>query len=256
MVDGYGVSNSDGDCNGDGVEDLEFNDHVLIESEAAGRLLAFRSVIVKVCPTELWLGLASPDRRLESLGRGQTVRLTVARQGAALLGQSVFLRALGESRSRVFAVVRPEVFGRVQRRAHVRYEIDLPVQFRHLDPATWTPRGKGASGTTVNLSPGGLLLRTDASVAVGEELELTLPLSGGDRISTTDRVIRVLRPPEPAPGGTAEPQRAEVAVQFTRITAIDRDWIVRFVLATEHRRREAALRHMPVSLPIDAPGRN
>jgi c-di-GMP-binding flagellar brake protein YcgR len=228
------------DGSDDNGSDLAIQDHVLVEAVVAGRLLSLRTVMVKVCPTELWLGLASPDRRLEALREGRELRLTVARSDTALLGRSEFLRALGESRSRVFAVARPDAFERAQRRNYVRYEIDLPVRFRHLDPVTAEPRGRSATGTTVNVSPGGLLLRTDAAVAVGEDLDLVVPLSGGDRISTTDRVIRVRETSAFAPGDSGPTRATEVAVEFTRITAIDRAWIVRHVLATEQRRREAA----------------
>jgi hypothetical protein len=39
--------------------------------------------------------------------------------------------------------------------------------------------------------------------------------------------------------GQLEP--AEAAVKFTRITTLDQDRIVRLILLTEHRRREAAM---------------
>jgi c-di-GMP-binding flagellar brake protein YcgR len=158
----------------------------------------------------------------------QTVRLTVARTGAALLGRSGFLRPLGGSKSRVFALVRPGVLERVQRRAHVRYHIDVPIIFRRLDPVTRQPWGRASSETTVNVGPGGLLFDTEALLGVGDELDLALPLSGGDRISTLGIVTRVRGP-------------SEVAVRFTRVTSVDQERIVRFVLLTEHRRREAAL---------------
>jgi c-di-GMP-binding flagellar brake protein YcgR len=219
--------------------DLAIHDNVLVEADVAGRPASFSTVLLKVCPTELWLGLASPDRRLDAIRLGRAVGLSVARPGAALVGTSEFLRAMGGSRSRVFAVRRPESLNLIQRRAHPRYVVDLPVRFRHIDSATWQPRGKSNAGTTVNLSPGGMLLRTDASVDVGEKLDVMLPLSVGNRISTTDRVIRVgprLGAPSDDP---AHPQVVEVAVEFTRITAIDQEWIVRYALLTEHRRRHA-----------------
>jgi PilZ domain len=224
---------------GAGVGSLAIQDRVLVEAELSGRPVFFNAVLVRACPTELWFGLVSADRRLESIRLGRPVRLSVARPGAALVAGSEFLRAMGGSRSRIFAVRRPPTFEVVQRRAHPRYEVDLPVRFRHIDPATWQPWGVSNAGMTVNLSPGGMLLRTAATVAVGDALDLMVPLSGGDRISTTDRVIRV----DLASGtGTGEPGPAQstvVAVEFTRITAIDREWIVRFVLHTERRRRES-----------------
>jgi c-di-GMP-binding flagellar brake protein YcgR len=226
--------------NGNRGDEVELNDRATAEAYVVGRLFSFRTVIVKVCETELWLGLGSPDRRLGSLRWGQTMRLAVVRQGTALMGTSEFLRPLGESRSRIFAVTRPLDFEPVQRRAYVRYEIDLPVRFRRLDPRTNEPRGRSGAGTTVNLSPGGLLLRTDAPVSVGDELDLSLPLSGGGRISTSDRVLRVMHRPPVTLVGREERPATEVAVEFIRITGFDREQIVRFVLAAEHRRREAA----------------
>jgi c-di-GMP-binding flagellar brake protein YcgR len=228
---------------------LEIQDHALVEAEIAGRSTAFRAVIVRVCETELWLGLASPDRRLETMRQNQPVRLTVARDGAALLGRSSFLRPLGGSKSRVFAIARPIVLERAQRRGYVRYPIDLPIHFRHIDPDTWEPRGKVATTVTKNLSPGGLLFVSDVPVSVGEDLDLTLPLSGWHRLSMSGVVKRVefvtlgndsLQPGRPAP--------TEAAVKFTRITTLDQDRIVRLILLTEHRRREYALAHQQAQI--------
>jgi c-di-GMP-binding flagellar brake protein YcgR len=222
--------------------DLEIQDRVLMEAEIAGRPTSFRAVIVRVCESELWLGMASPDRRLETMRPNQPVRLTVARNGAALLGRSDFLRPLGGSKSRVFAVDRPAVLERAQRRGHVRYPIDLPIQFRHIDPATWEPRGKVATTVTKNLSPGGLLFVSDIQVSVGDDLDLILPLSSWDRVSMSGVVKRIARrsaeSDSEAPG---QPELTEAAVKFTRITTLDQDRIVRLILLTEHRRRESAL---------------
>ncbi|MGD0018147.1 MAG: PilZ domain-containing protein [Candidatus Limnocylindrales bacterium] len=232
----------------DSVEnELAIQDRVLVEADLRDRPISFRAVIVRVCPTELWLGLASPDRRLETMRPNQKIRLSVARNSAALLGQSDFLRPLGDSKSRVFAVARPTVLERVQRRGYVRYPIDLPIYFRHVDPATWEPRGKAASTVTRNLSPGRLLFVSNAAVSVGDDLDLTLPLSGGDRVSMNGVVRRLGRGTDDGESGPhGQPNHAEVAVMFTRITSLDQDRIVRLILLTEHRRREAATAGMPL----------
>lgn len=221
--------------------ELSIQDHVQADTQIAGRPVAFHAVLVKVCERELWLGLTSPDRRIEQVRLGRPMRLSIARRGTALVGSSEFLRAMGGSRSRVFAVRRPEALETVQRRSSARLEVGLPVRFRQIDAGTWLPRGRSSAGTTVNVSSGGLLLRTDAALAVGQDLDLMLPLSGGDRISTTDRVVRVGPASTPAEVESGRPANIEVAVRFTRITAIDKEWIVRFMLLTEHRRRESLL---------------
>lgn len=221
--------------------DLAIQDRALVEVEIAGRPISFRSVIVRICEEELWLGLASPDWRLESMRPDQPVRLTIARDGAALLARSFFLRPLGGGRSRVFAVERPVALERVQRRGYVRYPIDLPVHFRHVDHATWEPRGKVATTVTKNLSPGGVLFSSDVPVSVGDDLDLTLPLSGWDRLSMSGVVRRVTAGAASPSWRPGQPEPTEAAVKFTRITTLDQDRIVRLILLTEHRRREAAL---------------
>jgi hypothetical protein len=86
-----------------------------------------------------------------------------------------------------------------------------------------------------------LLLESDASLDVGDELDLTLPLSGEDRVSMFGVVTRVHGAPEAPSDQGGQPGRTRAAVKFTRITAVDQDRIVRYILITEHRRREAAL---------------
>jgi hypothetical protein len=234
-------------------EELVIGDRVLAEADIYGRTISFRAVIVKVNPDELWLGLASPDKRLDALRENHTLLLTIARANAGLLGQSGFLRLLGGSKSRIFAVVRPAALERVQRRAYVRYQIDLPLNFRHLDPATREPRGRASLGIAINVGPGGLLFTTEAGPQLGEELDVTLPLVGSDRVSMIALVTRVRGSEEGAPAPGCESVRSEVAVRFTRITAVDQDRVVRFILMTEHRRREAALREPPAPVASAPP---
>jgi c-di-GMP-binding flagellar brake protein YcgR len=222
--------------------DLAIGDRVLVETDLYGHAVSFRSVLARICPTELWLGLGSPDRRIETIGPDQKLQLTIARTGAALVSRSTFLRPLGGGKSRVFAVVRPNVLERVQRRSYVRYQIDLPVHVRHLDPDTWEPRGKLATTITKDLSPGGLSFVSDAAINLGDDLDLTLPLSGLDRLTMNGVVKRLARQNDrgdSVPG--IQPHYTEVAVKFTRITSLDQDRIVRIILLAEHRRRQAAM---------------
>ena len=234
-------------------DELVIGDRVLVEADIYGRTISFRTVIVKINPDELWLGMSTPDHRLETLRDNHTLQLTIARTGGAMLGQSGFLRPLGGSKSRIFAVVRPGFLEVVQRRAHLRYQLDLPIHFRHVDAATREPRGKAAPGTTINVSPGGLLFVTETAPEMGEELDMTLPLAGQDRVSMIGLVTRVRGANEGLAMPEGEPAQTEVAVRFTRITAVDQDRIVRFILITEHRRREAALREPPAPVPAPAP---
>ena len=158
------------------------------------------------------------------------VRLTVPRDEAALVSRSRFLRPLDGSKTRVFAVAWPGVLELLQRRAHVRYGFDWPIHFRRLDPVTREPRGKAASGATINISAGGLLFESDTPPGVDEELALTLPLLGGDPVKMDGVVVRVRAADAEGSGPDGGHPRTEVAVKFTRITALDQKRLVRFVL--------------------------
>ena len=97
---------------------------------------------------------------------------------------------------------------------------------------------------TKNLSPGGLLFASEAPVSVGDELDMTVALSGIDRVSMSGVVRRLglaadWNVNDGSYGLTARRRQTEVAVAFTRITSLDQDRIVRLILLTEHRRREA-----------------
>jgi c-di-GMP-binding flagellar brake protein YcgR len=216
-------------------------DRVLVEAEPYGRAPSYRAMVLRVCPTELWLGLLAPDRHIETLAVDHRIRLTRVGAGAAVLGTSRFLRLLDGGRSRVFAVERPAMLEPTQRRRYVRYPVDVPVRFRQLDPATFQPRGRTATTVTRDLSPGGLRFVTDAAINVGDDLDMTLPLSGMDHVSMNGVVKRVDETTDS--GGSisrGQGDTTEVAVQFTRITSLNQERIVRLIMVAEQRRRIAA----------------
>jgi hypothetical protein len=241
------MSDSDGD--------LILQDRVLVEIDLRGQVIGFRTVVAKIRFSELWLGLQSPDSRLEKLEERQPVHLTVARQGWALTGNSMFLRHLGPSRSRLFAVVRPLEFTKVQRRAYGRIGIERPVFVRRLDPVVSEPRGRSYTGSTINLSPRGALFEAALPVKVDEELDLTFALSATERISATARVIRAV-PAQQEPGAAAgDESRSEVAVEFESISAADEQLVIRHILQANRRKREMAIRADPnVGQPGAVPG--
>jgi c-di-GMP-binding flagellar brake protein YcgR len=225
---------------------LALLDRVLLETDIDGLPVSLRPVVVRICPTELWLGLASPDGRLEEMRPDQAVQLTVTHGGAAVMSESRFIRPLDGNNMRVFSVEWPGVPSPIQRRAHVRYQFDWPIHFRRLDPATREARGKPAAGTTINVSAGGLLFESDAHFDLDEELELTLPLSGGAEVRVLGVVVRLQEVDEERSSRDGDSHGTEAAVKFTRITAVDQERIVRFILLTEHRRREAGTRALQV----------
>jgi hypothetical protein len=216
---------------------IALQDHVLVETEVGGHSVGFRAVVVRINPDELWLGLTTPDRRLERVEPGGDVRLTAGRASGALLARSSFIRHLGESRCRIFAIAPAQAAELVQRRSQARVDVDLGLHLRRFDLATGELRGKGAAGATLNAGPGGLLLQTDMALAVGDDLDVSVSISAGDRISAGARVTRVGEQPGSVEG---EPCPTRAAVKFTRITAVDQQRILRLCMLVEHRRQVAA----------------
>ena len=221
-------------------EELEIaiRDRVVFEGDVRGRLVSLPSLVVRVAEEELWLGLPEPEPSLLLFRVEQPVRLMLNEDGGTRLGRSVFLRTLAGDPPRIVAVSRPAAFELLQRRQHSRYELDAPIRFRQLDPLTKEPRGRSATASTVNVSLGGILMRTPVPVSVGDEVDVTLPLGGGNHISAGNRVVRVrVLPTANIPG---QPLVMEVGTRFTRITSADQDLLLRMALAADRRRRLSA----------------
>jgi c-di-GMP-binding flagellar brake protein YcgR len=217
---------------------IALRDHLVVEGSVRGCSVALDALVVRVGDVDLWLGMPEPDAIVSYFHSGQPLRLVVPTDGGAMLGESAYLKRLAGDPPRVFAVERPVELVAVQRRVHHRFDLETPVRFRRLDPITKEARGSAAPASAVNVSLGGMLLRTAAHVAVGDEVEMTLPVGGDDRIATTNRVVRVRALPTPNVPG--QPFVLEVGTRFTRITAADQDMLVRMAIAADRRRRLAA----------------
>ena len=218
-------------------------DHVTVEAVLDDTLITIQSMLVSIKDDEIWLGLNVPDYRIGALGLRQSIALTVVRPGAALLGQSEFLRPLG-SQYRVFAVARPLEFECIRRRAQVRYPIELPVVFREIDRQSGEPRGRVAAATTINISSGGLLLDCLAPLAPEADLELAVALVAGEPLQIRASVAHVQE--RPTAEGTAP--HWEIGLQFTSITTVDQDRINRMILTTDLRKRGAQVASLASSV--------
>lgn len=220
--------------------EIAIRDRIVLEADVPAGPVSISSLVVKADDEELWLGVARPEPALTLFHSEQPIRLMVAEGAVSRLGRSVFLRTLAGDPPRIIAVSRPAEFELLQRRLHLRYDLDAPIRLRQLDPITKEPRGRSAAASAVNVSLGGMLVRTPAAVpvSVGDEVDMTLPLGGGDHISTGNRVVRVRVLPTPSVPG--QPFVMEVGTRFTRITSADQDLLLRMALAADRRRRLAA----------------
>jgi c-di-GMP-binding flagellar brake protein YcgR len=223
------------------------HDQVLVETDIDGRLVGFRAVVVNIGPTALWLGLVRSDSRLEQVRPGDPVSLTIRRGGAAMIGRTAFLSHLGSTQARLFSVEWPEGYLLVQRREHLRLDTEAPIRYVVVSQSETGGIGDEGSGSTRNISAGGLLFLVKApireTVSGGDALELHLQL-GRDVVMTEADVIRVEDATDVGPDGRplppvrpARPPRTLIAVRFEAISEGAQDCIVRHIFALQRMRR-------------------
>ena len=225
-------------------KDLSIHDEVLVETEVDGVAIRLPSFVTNALEKELWLALRLPDPRLVSIAEGQRVHLTFDR-GAALIVESEFLRRLGHSRlgeekSRVFAVRRPQGVDQVQRRAHVRVDLQRDIRIKSFGSLA-TEMG---AGRTVNIGAGGVQFTTEMPLMFGDQLRIALVLAPREIVIAGGPVVRIDEILAEVPPGTdvspAMPRMlTRVAVRFDKITEADQERISCHILAA-HRRRAAS----------------
>ena len=230
-------------------KDLSIHDEVLVETEIEGIAVHLPAFVTNVLPEELWLCIRSPDHRLLYLREHQRVHLTFDRDGA-LIADSEFLRRLNqrggmEEKSRVFAVSRPKGVDQIQRRAHVRADVDREVRIRSLS-ASGPEIG---AGRTVNLGAGGVQLTTPMVLRLGDQLRLAIVLAPRDIVIAGGPIIRIDSASDSTPG---EPNASgsRVAVRFDTIAEADQERISCFVLAL---RRQTPSTAEPAGADSDEP---
>jgi len=223
-------------------KDFSIHDEILVETEIDGVSVGLSAFVTNVLADELWLATRLPDPRLQSLEEGQPIHLTFDR-GGALIVESVFLRRLGHSRlgmekSRVFAVERPQGVESVQRRAHVRVDLERSVRIRALGSLGTEKMG---TGRTTNIGAGGVQFLTGMPLLFGEQLRLALVLTSRDIVVAGGTIVRIEDgdPPgsDPAPPRTRPSVRpSKVAVRFDKISEADQERITCHILSA-HRRK-------------------
>lgn len=214
-------------------------DQVLVEVQLDEHPVGLRAVVVNVQPGAIWLGLVRPNPLLERIRRNEPVRVTFRRDNAALVGDATFLAHLGSSRQRLFSVSRPANAQLVQRRAHLRADVERAIDVRVVSHGDSGSAGRSGSGRTRNICGSGLLFATDLELACHDQLEVTLTLASNDVAFAEAEVLRVDPIADaaiPRPGGS--PPRWLVAVRFLAISEVDQDRIVRHVFSLIRPRRD------------------
>jgi hypothetical protein len=231
------------------TKDLSIHDEVVVEAELDGDSFAMPAFVTNVLVDELWIASRLPEPRLAGLVEGQQIHLTFDR-GGALVVESVFLRRLGGTRlgtekSRVFAVRRPQGVDTVQRRAHVRIDLERTVRIRALGSLEVDKIG---TGRTINIGAGGVQFTTDMPLILGERLRLALVLTARDVVIAGGTIVRIEdgdgQPGEPAASGRETPRPSRVAVRFDKISEADQERITCHILSA-HRQRKAPSTPLP-----------
>ena len=188
-------------------KDLSIHDDVLVETEVDGIPISLPSFVTNVLDKELWLALRLPDPRLLRIEEGQRIHLTFDR-GGALIVESEFVRRLGGSsrmgteKSRVFAVRRPQGVDQVQRRAHVRVDLERDVRIKSFGALAADMVG---AGRTVNIGAGGVQFTTEMPLMFGDQLRVALVLTARDIVVAGGPVVRIDEIPAPVPPGSEAP---------------------------------------------------
>jgi hypothetical protein len=232
-------------------KDLAIHDELIVETEIGGAIVAMPAFITNVLAEELWLATRLPDPRLAGFVAAQPIHLSFER-GGALIVESVFLRRLGGTsrpgggsrlgmeKSRVFAVRRPLGVDTVQRRAHVRVDLERMVRIRSLGSLGAEQMGMGR---TINVGAGGVQFLTEMPLLLGEQLRLALVLTSRDIVVAGGTIVRIEDGGDPhsepgKAGNGASSTQSRVAVRFDKISEADQERITCHLLAA-HRKRSA-----------------
>jgi c-di-GMP-binding flagellar brake protein YcgR len=238
-------------------KDLGIHDEVVIETEIDGASVVLSAFITNVRAEELWLATRLPEPRLAHLVEGQRIHLTFDRGGVVIV-ESVFLRRLGNNsklgmeKSRVFAVARPQGVDTVQRRAHVRVDLERNIRIRSLGSLGTEKMG---TGKTINIGAGGVQFRTDMPLLLGEQLRLALVLTSRDIVVAGGPIVRIEDcddgPCEGDVNAEGSPVQHKVAVRFDKISEADQERISCHILSA-HRQRLAAP-PAPIAVTVSRP---
>ena len=173
-------------------ETLQLGDSVLIETSVDQVPLVLRGQLSSLLPKVVWVnsdGQGFPPLVLE-LREGHPVRLSVARQSSALVGDATFRSCLGVSH-RLVAFSRPTDLRLVDRRASLRVAIRKPVGIRLARDSAAGEGGHFSIGTSVDVSMVGIRFETDVHMAVGDHVFVTIVLEGYRQLYGLAQIVRL-----------------------------------------------------------------
>ena len=140
----------------------------------------------------------------------------------------------------------------VQRRAHVRVDLDRAVRIKSFGALAAETVG---AGRTVNIGDGGVQFTTEMPLMFGDQLRVALVLTARDIVVAGGPVVRIDEIPVPVPPGSETPtdkprMLTRVAVRFDKIAEQDQERITCHILAAHRSRMAGAGKAaMPLATP-------
>ena len=197
-----------------GAGDLHLHDLVRVDALVEGREAVFRGSIIGVRAPELWVGLPSPDLRLDALIAGQPVGVAAPAGAESTVIDTSFARHIGQRRDQMFALAYPGSPRATRRREHARFELALLVEI------TASLRGRlcASSGQTMDIGAGGASFASDLRLRRGDFLSLRVRM-GSATISAEAEILRV----GPTCHTLGRPARC-FAVRFTHVSGWRAEW--------------------------------
>jgi c-di-GMP-binding flagellar brake protein YcgR len=202
--------------------------------QKAGEIQTFPSRVEDILPDQLVVGMPMRMGMFVVLPAGMPVKVSVTREDATYL-LPARVRGYRADPVRLLELLATGPVERRQQRHYVRLDVSMTPRRATVlsDNRTETP----FACTIVNISAGGIRLRTLTLLEVDQRLRLNIDLStAAGLFAMTARVLRVVA------HQTERGTYYEAGCRFLDLSVRDRDAITKFILQTqaEHIRRSAS----------------
>jgi c-di-GMP-binding flagellar brake protein YcgR len=215
-------------------EKLKINQKVEIQIPDGSYKGSYSSRVEEIHPDGS-IVLAAPFKRgvLIPLRKGDTVVVNFWGQTA---GYSFTTTVLETNYQNVpmITVLAPSTLKKIQRRNFVRVAAWIPLAFSILKDTEDFAEKKIFRTETVDISGGGVLIKSPLKLSEGDRLEMEIQLPKRGPVSARGQVVRVEEKKE-------QPPVYLVGVAFTEITETDRTKIIRFVFERQREMRQKGL---------------
>jgi len=195
---------------------LQTNQLVKVRAEHEKGGTELEGVVLDASGAEVLLAFPDNAELPQEYGVGAPVTLKTWDQLGLHFGSTRVLRHLDQLAMGVgLAVARPASYATMQRRATFRVPARLPFAFKVCSAEKPSAMGRGEhTGTTDDVSAGGMRFQTDLPLSVGDEIEMTITFIAGT--PPIFRKARIVRTSEAAGG------RISVGVNFVGASDTER----------------------------------